>query len=91
MGLVKKIALSIVAVVYAVVSCTVLAIVNNFTAKKIAQTYPLEERLLRRLLRIQVQRLQPTPLYDLDYDIQLNTAIDIIQNGQWSSLMKKAS
>lgn len=58
------------------------------TAKKIAQTYPLEERLLRRLLRIQVQRLQPSVLYDLDYDLQLNKAIEIIESGSFNELMR---
>ncbi len=59
-------------------------------AKKIAAEYPLEERLLRRLIRIQVQRWQPTPLYDLDYDIQLNEALKIIQSGNFNYLMQKS-
>lgn len=58
-------------------------------AKKIAKTYPIEERLIRRLLRIQVQRTQPAALYDLDYDLQLCKAIEIIQNGNYNDLLKK--
>ena len=58
-------------------------------AKKIAAEFPLEERLLRRLIRIQVQRLLPAPLYDLDYDIQLNEAIKIVQGGNFNYLMQK--
>lgn len=58
-------------------------------AKVIAKTYPIDERLIRRLLRIQVQRTQVSPLYDLDYDIQLVKAIEIIQNNNFSDLMRK--
>ena len=58
-------------------------------AKKIAKTYPIEERLIRRLLRIQVQRTQVSPLYDLDYDLQLAKAIEIIQNNNFNDLMRK--
>lgn len=42
--------------------------------------YNLEERLLRRLVRIQVTRTKPAALYDLDYDIQLNKALEILEN-----------
>ena len=41
--------------------------------------YNLEERLLRRLVRIQVNRTKPAALYDLDYDIQLNKALEILR------------
>ena len=58
-------------------------------AKTIAKTYPIDERLIRRLLRIQVQRTQVSPLYDLDYDLQLAKAIDIIQNNNFNDLMRK--
>lgn len=42
--------------------------------------YNLEERLLRRLVRIQVTRTKPAALYDLDYDIQLNKALEVLEN-----------
>ena len=58
-------------------------------AKSIANTYPIDERLIRRLLRIQVQRTQVSPLYDLDYDVQLAKAIEIIQNNNFNDLMRK--
>lgn len=47
-------------------------------AKELASEYKLEERLLRRLVRIQVNRTKPTALYDLDYDIQLNAALSVL-------------
>jgi len=61
----------------------------SIAARVIAKTYPIEERLIRRLLRIQVQRTQDTPLYDLDYDLQLAKAIEIIQNNDFNELMLK--
>ena len=57
-------------------------------AKVIAKTYPIDERLIRRLLRIQVQRTQVSPLYDLDYDLQLAKAIELIQNNDFYALMR---
>ena len=58
-------------------------------ANVIAKTYDVDERLLRRLIRIQVQRTQVSPLYDLDYDLQLAKAIEIIQSDNYSDLMRK--
>lgn len=60
----------------------------NAAAKKIHETYPFEERLLRRLIRIQVQKTQPSVLYDLDYDLQLNEAVKVIQKGNFTNLVK---
>ena len=57
-------------------------------AETIAKDYPFEQRILRRLLRVQVQRHQTTPLYDLDWDLQLNKAIEILQSGGFDELIK---
>ncbi len=57
-------------------------------ATKVAQEYPLDERLIRRLIRIQVQKTQPAVLYDLDYDLQLNAAIKAVQNKDFSTMLK---
>ena len=59
-------------------------------AKVIVAEYPLDERLIRRLLRIQVQKTQTAPLYDLDYDLQLNEAIKVVQNKDFSTMVKNA-
>ena len=50
-------------------------------AAAIAKKYPLNERLIRRLIRIQV-------LYDLDYDLQLNEALKVIQSKDYSTMLK---
>ncbi len=49
-------------------------------ASQLGKKYSLNQKLLRRLVRIQVNRTKPTALYDLDYDIQLNAALDVLKN-----------
>ena len=56
-------------------------------AKKLSVAYPLDERLLRRLIRIQVQKNHPAPLYDMDWDLQLKQAISIINDGKFKRLV----
>lgn len=58
-------------------------------AKTISAEYKIEERLIRRLLRNEVLRTSGTPLYDLDYDVQLNKAIEIVTSPDFNTLMKK--
>ncbi|SFI45242.1 carboxyl-terminal processing protease [Treponema bryantii] len=57
-------------------------------AVKIKKDYSLDERLIRRLIRVQVQKSQPSVLYDLDYDLQLNEAIKVIQNKDFATMLK---
>lgn len=57
-------------------------------AVKISKEYGFEERLVRRLIRVQVQRLQPAALYDLDWDLQLNEAIKIVEKDDFANLVK---
>ncbi len=57
-------------------------------AKTLKHTYKLSDSLLRRLVRVQVWRTQPTHLYDLDYDIQLNAALKVLnEEGNFRALM----
>ena len=57
-------------------------------AKALTYTYKLEEKLLRRLIRIEVERTKDTSLYDLDYDDQLKEAIKIIETEDFEKLVK---
>ncbi|MCR4579976.1 MAG: S41 family peptidase [Treponema sp.] len=57
-------------------------------ASEIAKSYDIDLRIIRRLLRVQVQRHQPAALYDLDYDLQLNAAIKVIKDGRFDELVK---
>ena len=57
-------------------------------AKEIAAKYSMEERLVRRLIRVQLQKSQPTPVYDLDFDIQLKKAIEIVTSSDFKTMVK---
>lgn len=57
-------------------------------AEKLSETYKLDERILRKLLRNQVLRNQTAPVYDLDYDLQLNEAIKIVTSENYSELLQ---
>ena len=57
-------------------------------AEEISKKYEIDERIIRRLIRIQVQKAQPASLYDLDYDLQLNAALKIIRDGHFDELVK---
>ena len=49
-------------------------------ATELMKTCAINELLLRRIIRIKVWRTQPNHLYDLDYDIQLKGALDVLNN-----------
>lgn len=57
-------------------------------AQTLSKTYALDQRLLRRLIRLRVSRLSGTALYDLDYDVQLNAALDILKKENFTTLMR---
>ena len=58
-------------------------------ASEIIKNYPLDERLIRRLIRVQVQKTQPAALYDLDYDLQLIAAIDIVRQKDFTKKIRE--
>lgn len=59
----------------------------KFNAEELKKTYNLDSRLLRRLIRMQIWRYEPSHIYDLDYDIQLNKALDILKNENFTELV----
>ena len=58
-------------------------------AKELQKSYKLELRTLRKLVRNEVQRTQKSPLYDLDYDLQLNAALGILAEEDYNALMSQ--
>ncbi len=54
----------------------------------IVKEYNLTEFLVSRLLRDEYNRTVIAPVYDLEYDIQLQAAVDIFKTKSWSSLIK---
>ena len=57
-------------------------------ARQLYSEYGLELTLLQRLIRNEQNRTQLTPAYDLDYDVQLQEAVNIIRNENFSQLME---
>jgi carboxyl-terminal processing protease len=58
-------------------------------AKKLKKKYSeIDESSLRKLVRNEVNKTKGTMLYDLDYDIQLNEAISILQKEDFTTLIK---
>ena len=60
-------------------------------AKVLKITYTeIDDAALRKLIRNEVTKTSGSMLYDLDYDIQLNEAIKILDKENFSTLVKKA-
>jgi len=51
---------------------------------------PVSERVLKKMLRNQLERTSISPIFDLDYDLQLNAAIKVIADEQFPSLISTA-
>ncbi|QTQ15516.1 S41 family peptidase [Treponema parvum] len=52
--------------------------------------YPFDVRTMRRIIRMEVYRTKGMPSYDLDYDIQLNEAIGILEKENFRELMRSS-
>ncbi|MCL2231035.1 MAG: S41 family peptidase [Treponema sp.] len=61
--------------------------INTF-AQTLEREYRLNLPLLRRLIRNEMNRTTFAPVYDLEYDIQLQEAINILRNGNYNNLIQ---
>ena len=60
-------------------------------AKTLKKTYTeIDEASLRKLIRNEVYKTKGSMLYDLDYDIQLDEAIKILEKEDFDALIKSA-
>ena len=59
-------------------------------AKELQKSYNLELRLLRRLIKLEVNRKKPADLYDLDYDLQLQAALETLKLPNFNALVQSA-
>jgi carboxyl-terminal processing protease len=59
-------------------------------ANQLSAEYGLDAGLLKRLIRNEQNRTSIAPIYDLEYDVQLQEAVRIIQDGGYGQLMKTA-
>jgi len=53
--------------------------------------YNLDTVLLRRLIRNEINRTIIAPVYDLEYDVQLQEAVNILRSGTYDFLMQNSS
>jgi carboxyl-terminal processing protease len=61
--------------------------VENF-ARTLEKEYGLDFSLLKRLIRNEQNRTAIAPVYDLEYDVQLQEAVNILRSGEYRSLMQ---
>ncbi|MDR0551140.1 MAG: S41 family peptidase, partial [Spirochaetaceae bacterium] len=56
-------------------------------ARQLAGEYSLDFALIRRLIRDEQNRTQIAPVYDMEYDVQLQEAVRIIREGAYYQLI----
>ncbi|AEJ18407.1 S41 family peptidase [Gracilinema caldarium] len=59
-------------------------------AKQLSTAYGLEVTLLKRLIRDERNRTSIAPVYDLEYDIQLQEAVKVLRQENVAELLKSA-
>jgi len=57
-------------------------------ARTLEREYRLDLSLLKRLIRNEQNRTTIAPVYDLEYDVQLQEAVNILRGGNYRSLMQ---
>ena len=57
-------------------------------AKQLSGEYSLDTTLLKRLIRNEQNRTTIAPVYDLEYDVQLQEAVKILRDGNYGNLMQ---
>jgi carboxyl-terminal processing protease len=61
--------------------------IDNF-ARSLEREYRLDLTLLKRLIRNEQNRTVIAPVYDLEYDVQLQEAVNILNGGNFRTLMQ---
>nr|AGS51964.1 carboxyl-terminal protease [uncultured bacterium contig00003] len=57
-------------------------------ARTLEQQYHLDMSLLKRMIRNELNRTVISPVYDLEYDVQLQEAVNILRSGLYPNLME---
>jgi len=57
-------------------------------AAGLEREYHLNLPLLKRMIRNELNRTSLAPVYDLEYDVQLQEAVNILRSGNFQNLMK---
>jgi carboxyl-terminal processing protease len=56
-------------------------------AAQLSKEYTLDASLLKRLIKNEQNRTSIAPVYDLEYDVQLQEAVKIFRDGNYNSLI----
>jgi len=59
-------------------------------AVSLEREYRLDLPLLRRLIRNEINRTVIAPVYDLEYDVQLQEAMNIFRSGNYNNLLRNS-
>jgi carboxyl-terminal processing protease len=59
-------------------------------AATLRNEYKLDVTLLKRLIRNELHRTEIEPVYDLEYDVQLQEALNILRGGDYQNLLRNA-
>jgi carboxyl-terminal processing protease len=59
-------------------------------ARTLEREYSLNLPLLKRMIRNEINRTVIAPVYDLEYDIQLQEAMNILQSGNYNTLIRNS-
>ncbi|MCR5699270.1 MAG: S41 family peptidase [Treponemataceae bacterium] len=59
----------------------------NAAAKELCVKYPMNEKFMRRLVRLEVYRHKEPFLYDLDFDDQLGAALNVFSKENFNELL----
>jgi carboxyl-terminal processing protease len=58
-------------------------------AEMLAQKYKVPQWVLEKMIRDQAERTQPARIYDLEYDVQLQKALSLIESGEFPQLLSQ--
>ncbi|MBN2873650.1 MAG: S41 family peptidase [Spirochaetales bacterium] len=64
--------------------------INDYVRGLRSAGSPVSERVLKKLIRNQLERTSISPIYDLDYDLQLNAALKVLADEGFQSLISTA-
>jgi carboxyl-terminal processing protease len=59
-------------------------------AAVLGNEFKLDQSLLKRLIRNELHRTEIAPVYDFEYDIQLQEALKILRSGDYQNLLRNA-
>jgi len=57
-------------------------------AAELAQKYKIQEIFIEKIIRDEAERSMPARIYDLEYDIQLQKALDLIESADFEQMLE---